>query len=141
MSASCCCSACGRFLIVLASCFSSFMRSAGVLMCSSCSVVLRIMSTDPTEFTDRVNSVGSVLMMRKTTEQELHIKTPADRIKELKQLAKTIKKRPQAEQQQLADILAKEYQQESEPILRRRILRTLSSCPVPAAGAVIVGAL
>jgi HEAT repeat protein len=93
------------------------------------------------EFLDHVNSVGSVLMMRKTPEQALHIKTPADRIKELKHLAKTIKNRPQAEQQQLADILAKEYQQESEPILRRRILRTLASCSVPAAGAVIVGAL
>lgn len=93
------------------------------------------------EIADNVNALGSRLMMRKTPEQALHIKTPADRIKELKQLAKDAKKKAPDEQQQVVDALAKEFSQESEPILRRHILRTLAVYPPPTAGSVIVSAL
>jgi len=102
----------------------------GIACCSGCAETL-----------ENLSSFGSVLMMRKTPEETLGIKTPADRIKELQQLTKTVKKKPPAEQQQLVDALAKEFQHENEPIVRRHILRTLAACPPPAAGAVIVGAL
>ncbi|HTM55095.1 MAG TPA: HEAT repeat domain-containing protein [Pirellulales bacterium] len=117
------------------------MRWSASRLAVASGLLLTLLTGGCAEMADRVNSAGSKLLMRKTPEQTLHIKTPADRIKELKKLAKTIKKRPPAEQQQLADNLTKEYQQESEPILRRRILRTLAACRVPSAGAVVVGAL
>lgn len=92
------------------------------------------------EMLGNVNALGTRLM-RRSPEDMLNIKTPADRIKELKQLAKAAPKKKPEEQQQVVDALAKEFQQESDPILRRHLLRTLAAYPPPAAGAVIVGAL
>jgi HEAT repeat protein len=93
------------------------------------------------EMADHVNSLGSRLLMRKSPEEAMHIKTPADRIKELKQLAKSAKKKTPAEQQQIVEGLVKEFAQESDPISRRQILRTLTEYPQPAAGGVLIGAL
>jgi len=101
----------------------------GLALCSGCA-----------ETADRFTSLGSRLMFR-TPEQVLNIKTPADRIKELKKIAKSAPKQSTAEQEQVVASLAAEYQNESDPILRRTLLRTLAVYPQSAAGAVIVGAL
>ena len=101
----------------------------GLAICSGCA-----------ETADRFTSFGSRLMFR-TPEQVLNIKTPADRIKELKKLAKSAPKQSPAEQEQMVATLATEYQNESDPILRRKLLRTLAVYPQTAAGAVVVAAL
>ena len=69
------------------------------------------------------------------------VKTPDDRIKELKELAKKAHKLPAAEQQTAVAALCKELQNESEPILRRNILRTLAEFPQPEAATAIIGTL
>jgi HEAT repeat protein len=76
-----------------------------------------------------------------TPEQVLHIKTPDDRMKELRELAKTAKKKSPEEQQRIVDDLSKQIQQEAEPPMRRQILRTLANYPQPAATAVIAAGL
>lgn len=77
----------------------------------------------------------------RTPEEELGIKTPKDRVKELRQLAKSAKKQSAADQERAVAELAVEYQRESDPWVRREMLRTLSEYPQPAAGAVLVAAL
>lgn len=99
------------------------------------------MASGCAEMADHLNTLGSKILMRKTPEEAMHIKTPDDRIKELKQLAKTAKKKKPAEQQQIVDSLVKEFAQESDPISRRHILRTLTEYPQTAAGGQLIGAL
>jgi HEAT repeat protein len=78
---------------------------------------------------------------KKTPEELLHIKTPDDRIKELRELTKTAKKKTPEEQQRIVGDLVKQIEQESEPRMRRQILRTLGAYPQPGATAVIVAGL
>lgn len=78
---------------------------------------------------------------KKTPEELLHIKTPEDRLKELRELAKTVKKKTPDEQQRIVGELTKQIQQESEPVMRRQILRTLAVYPQPMATTVIVAGL
>jgi HEAT repeat protein len=78
---------------------------------------------------------------KRTPEKELGIKTPKDRVKELRSLAKSAKKQSLAEQQRVVTELADEYRNENDGWVRREILRTLSAYPQPAAGAVLVSAL
>ena len=78
---------------------------------------------------------------KKTVDQELGVKTPDDRAKELRKLRKTAKKQKPEEQQRLSAELAKEIQHENAPIQRRNILKTLAELPTPMATAVIVAAL
>ncbi len=101
----------------------------GVTLCTGCA-----------ETANRITSFGSGLIFR-TPEQVLNIKTPADRIKELKKIAKAAPKQPPAEQEQMVAKLSAEYQNENDPILRRHLLLTLAVFPQTAAGAVVVGAL
>jgi HEAT repeat protein len=77
----------------------------------------------------------------KSPEQALGIKTPKDRVEELRGLAKRAKKQPLAAQERVVAELAQEFTRENDPWVRRQILRTLSAYPQPAAGAVLVGAL
>jgi len=63
---------------------------------------------------------------KKKPEELLNVKTPDDRVKELKELAKAAKKKTPEEQQRNSDELAREIQKESDPMLRRQILRTLA---------------
>ncbi len=70
---------------------------------------------------------------KKKPEELLNVKTPDDRVKELKELAKAAKKKTPEEQQRSSDELAKEIQKESDPMLRRQILRTLAEFPTPVA--------
>jgi HEAT repeat protein len=78
---------------------------------------------------------------KKTPEEELGIKTPKDRVEELRQLAKRAEKQPLAVQERVVADLAKEYQSENEAWVRREILRALAAYPQPQAGAVLVSAL
>jgi HEAT repeat protein len=78
---------------------------------------------------------------KKTPEEALHIKTPDDRMKEMKELAKNAKKKTPEEQQRIVDQLAKEIEHESDAALRRQMLRTLTVYPQPTAAKVIVAGL
>jgi HEAT repeat protein len=79
--------------------------------------------------------------MKKTPEQQLGIKTPKDRVEELRSLAKRAKKLPAAEQERTVSQLAADFPRESEGWVRREMLRTLAQFPQPQAGAVLVSAL
>jgi HEAT repeat protein len=85
--------------------------------------------------------INGIFNRKPTTEEILNIKTPDDRIKELKELAKTAKKKTPEEQQRISTELSKEIQRESDPLMRRQILRTLTNYPTPLATAVLVAAL
>jgi HEAT repeat protein len=78
---------------------------------------------------------------RKTVEQTYGIKTPADRVKELRKLAKGATRQPAAEQEANVARLADDFQRESDPWVRRETLRALAHFPQPSAGAVLVAAL
>jgi HEAT repeat protein len=78
---------------------------------------------------------------KKTAEETLHIKTPTDRMNELRALAKAAKSKPPEEQQRIVAELSKEITQESDPPMRRQILRTLGAYPQPEAAAVLVAGL
>lgn len=78
---------------------------------------------------------------KKTTEQEFGIKTPKDRVEDLRELAKTAKKQTLAEQEHAVAKLANDFEREHDGWVRREILRALSAYPQPAAGAVLVRAL
>jgi HEAT repeat protein len=78
---------------------------------------------------------------KKTPEQKLGIKTPADRVDDLRRLAKRAKKLPAAEQERLVGELVAEFPRESDGWVRREMLRTLAQFPQPAAGALLVSAL
>lgn len=93
------------------------------------------------EVADNLRGVGEKLTFKKTPEQELGIKTPKDRIKELKQLAKAIGEQPAGEQQRIVDVLARELAAERDPIVRRHILRAVAACPPAAAETVLIGAM
>ena len=92
---------------------------------------------------ETANQVGGFFTrpFKKTPEQMLGIKTPKDRVDELRGLAKHAKKQSPAEQQRVVARLAQEFQNENDPWVRREILRALSVYPQRAAGAVLVTAL
>ena len=73
------------------------------------------------ETADHTNGLIAKLLHKKTPEQVLNIKTPDDRVKELKQLAKTAKKKTPDEQQRIVNELAAEIRQENDPWLRRGV--------------------
>ena len=75
----------------------------------------------------------------KSAEELLHVKTPEIRRKELRALAKTAGRKTAAEQEQLARELAVEIRSESDPLMRRQILRAAAACQTPLAFAVVVG--
>jgi HEAT repeat protein len=78
---------------------------------------------------------------KKSPEQELGIKTPKDRVNELRKLAKSAHKKSLAVQEREVADLAQDYKGESDPWVRREILRALAAYPQPQAGAVLVSAL
>ena len=90
---------------------------------------------------ERANGLFAKMFSKETPEQKLHIKTPDDRIKELKQLAKVAKKKTPEEQQPLVGALSEEYRQENIPSVRRQLLKTLALFPQPQALATIVSGL
>jgi HEAT repeat protein len=75
----------------------------------------------------------------KTAEEALHIKTPEGRRKELRELAKTAGQKSAAEQEQVARDLAAEIRNESDPLMRRQILRAAAACQTPLGFAIVVG--
>ncbi len=78
---------------------------------------------------------------RKTTEELYGIKTPKDRVKEFRALAKRAKKLPSAEQEQQLAMLSREFDAERDGWVRREILRAAAQFPQPAAGAILVRGL
>ena len=88
-----------------------------------------------------VENVADLFSREPKSEYVSHVKTPDDRIKEYKELAKKAKKKTSTEQQEVVTRLCQELQNESEPLLRRHILRTLAVYPQDEAAAAIVGAL
>ena len=57
---------------------------------------------------------------KKSPEEMMHIKTPEDLLKEMRETAKTAKKKTPAEQEQIVNRLAKEIQQEDDARMRAR---------------------
>jgi HEAT repeat protein len=92
---------------------------------------------------ETAHQLGSFMSrpFKKSPEEVLGIKTPKDRVEELRRLAKRAKKQSLAQQERVVAELAQEFTRESDPWVRRQILRTLSAYPQPAAGAVLVSAL
>jgi HEAT repeats len=86
-------------------------------------------------------SGGFARMIGNTPDQQMHIKTPADRRKELLEIRKTATQKSPEEQQQISATLAKEIQRENDPLMRRHLLRALAAFPTPMAGAVLNAAL
>ena len=78
---------------------------------------------------------------RKTTEQEFGIKTPKDRVKEFRALAKKAEEMPPAEQEQQVAMLSREFDAERDGWVRREIIRAAAQFPQPAAGAILVRGL
>ena len=66
---------------------------------------------------------------KKTPEQALNIKTPDDHVKELRALAKAAHKKTPQEQEKISATLADDIKHESDPLMRRQILRTLALTP------------
>jgi len=89
------------------------------------------------------SSIGNFVSrpFKKTPEQELGIKTPKDRVVELRKLAKSAHKQSLAVQERTVAELAEDYKGESDAWVRREILRALAAYPQPQAGAVLVSAL
>ncbi len=77
----------------------------------------------------------------KTPEELYGIKTPKDRVKEFRKLAKEARKLSPAEQEQQVAKLSREFHDESDGWVRREILRALAQFPQPDAGAVLVRSL
>jgi HEAT repeat protein len=76
-----------------------------------------------------------------TEEEKFGIKTPKDRVRELRKLAKQARNQSPDEQMRNITELATEYRRENEGWVRREILRTLAEYPQPEAGAVLLTAL
>lgn len=93
------------------------------------------------EIATNLRDVGDKFVLKRTPEQELGIKTPKDRIKELKQVANAIGDEPPGEQQRIVDVLTRELASERDPIVRRHILRTIAACPPASAETVLIGAM
>jgi hypothetical protein len=74
----------------------------------------------------------------KSPDELLHIKTPDDRRKELHQIAKSIGNQSPSDQERMARELGAEIRNESDPLMRRAILRALTGCQAPLAVAVQV---
>ena len=73
-----------------------------------------------------------------TPEEQLHVKTPDDRVKELKALAKGAEKKSPLEQEQITRELATEIKGERDPSMRRHLLRAIEPYPTSLAMAVLV---
>ncbi|MGD9721643.1 MAG: HEAT repeat domain-containing protein [Pirellulales bacterium] len=73
---------------------------------------------------------------KKSPEQVLNIKTPDDRVKELRELAKTAGDKSPEEQNRIVAELSEEIQHEKEPVMRRHILRTLGEYHTPLSSAI-----
>jgi HEAT repeat protein len=86
---------------------------------------------------ERTSEMFGQLAGRKTPDQALNIKTPDDHLEELRALAKTAAKNTPAEQERVSALLANEIKHESDPLMRRQILRTLAAYPTPLAFAVL----
>ncbi len=93
------------------------------------------------ETADRVSGTWDAMLGKKTPDQMLNIKTPQDHMKELQELAKTAKKKSPGEQQRITADLANEIKRESDPLMRRQILRTLVAYPTPVSNAILLAAL
>ena len=74
----------------------------------------------------------------KTPEEALNIKTPDDRVKELRELAKAAAKHPPEEQERISRELAAEIKEEREPLMRRQLLKAIEPYPTQLALAVLV---
>jgi HEAT repeat protein len=74
-----------------------------------------------------------------TPEELIKVKTPDDRVKELRELAKTAGKKSPAEQEQITRELAIEIKEERDPSMRRALLRAIEPYPTPLALAVLLG--
>lgn len=81
------------------------------------------------------------MMGKKPVEYVPNVKTPDDRLKELHELVKTAKKKTPDEQERISAELANELKHESDPLMRRHILRTLVAYPTPTAGSMLTAAL
>jgi len=92
------------------------------------------------ETADHASGLIAKVWHKKTPEELLHIKTPKDRIKELRALAKKGPKLPEAEQSQQVALLTKEFHIENDPMVRRQIMRTISVFPHPDAAGILVAA-
>jgi hypothetical protein len=66
---------------------------------------------------------------------------PYKRMVALKELKEKIPSMPQAEQQAQAAQMAEEYRNESDPLIRAQIVRTIAHCGSPAAGDVLRSAM
>lgn len=99
------------------------------------------MATGCAEIAENLRGVGDKLTLKKTPEEELGIKTPKDRIKELKSLAAVIADQPPQEQERVVGVLARELKDENDPIVRRHILRTIAKCPPASAESILIAAL
>ena len=75
---------------------------------------------------------------KKSPEEALGIKAPKDRVDELRQLTKSVKKQSPSVQERRVVELAQEYRSEGDLWVRREILRALAAYPQPQAGAVLV---
>jgi len=93
------------------------------------------------EIAGNMRGVAESLSLKKTTEQELGIKTPKDRMKDLKQLAKNVGHQKPEEQQRIVDVLSRELAAERDPLVRRHIVRALAACPPASAEKVLFGCL
>ena len=78
---------------------------------------------------------------RKTAEEALDIKTPQDRVKELRELAKTAQKKSAEEKDQVTAELAEEIRNEEDPAMRRHVLRTLAEYHTPLSFSVLQAGL
>ena len=82
---------------------------------------------------EKTSGLMARAMGKKTVEEELHIRTPDDHIKDLKELAKTADKKSPEEQQKICMQLAEDLKHEDNPQMRRHILRTLGAYKTPLA--------
>jgi HEAT repeat protein len=93
------------------------------------------------ETAERASGSWARLWGKKTDEEVLNIKTPQDHLKELQELSKTGKKKTPEEQQRITAELANEIKHESDPLMRRQILRTLVAYPTPLSSSLLVAGL
>ena len=69
------------------------------------------------------------------------VRTRADQIKDLRELAKTLPASEPARQEQVTMELAEAIRKENDPILRAQILRTIGVCSTAGAGRVVLAGL
>ncbi len=74
-------------------------------------------------------------------EQRPHIKTPGERIEELRNLAADARKLPPAELERISTDLAHAIPKERDPLLRAQIIRTLALFPTETAARMLTAGL